>query len=160
MWTVVPNIYNVFTARHIQASIFNYTDLRCYWRYIDNSMIVILQTWCQIQRTSSSLRYLNCGPGHMQCDYSSSFSAFNIQLRVFALILEMCQQFSEPYTANVVPNTAHILQFTECGLWPGHTHYNYRSTYSGFNIQQNVAPLILKICRQFTAWYTTNLVPI
>jgi hypothetical protein len=46
--------------------------LRCYCRYHINSMRVILQTWCQIQRTPSSFRYVNRGPGHIQCNYSSS----------------------------------------------------------------------------------------
>jgi hypothetical protein len=68
--------------------------------------------WCQIQRTSFSLLYLNCGPGHIQSKYSSAYSGFNIQLRVSALILKMCRQFNEPYTANIVPNTAHILQIS------------------------------------------------
>jgi hypothetical protein len=52
MWTVVLAIYTVITAKHIQTSMFIWTYQRCYWRYIDNSMCVILQTWCQIQRTS------------------------------------------------------------------------------------------------------------
>jgi hypothetical protein len=68
MWTVIPDIYNVFTAPRIQSSIFNWTHLRCNWRYLDNSMRVILQAWCQIQRTPSSLPYVICGPGYMQCN--------------------------------------------------------------------------------------------
>jgi hypothetical protein len=80
MWTVVPHIYNVFTAPHIYASIFSCRYLRCYCRHHDNSMRVIQQTWCQIQRTSSSFRYVNCGPGHIQCIYSSAYLDFNIQL--------------------------------------------------------------------------------
>jgi hypothetical protein len=67
MCTVVPAIYKVFTAPHIQTTIFIWTYLPCYWRYLDNSLRVILQTWCQLQRTSSSLRCVICGPGHMQC---------------------------------------------------------------------------------------------
>jgi hypothetical protein len=66
MWTIVADIYNVFTAPHIEASIFIWTYLRCYWKYLDNSMRVILHSWCQILRTSSSLRYVNYGPGHIQ----------------------------------------------------------------------------------------------
>jgi hypothetical protein len=62
MWTVVPDIYNVITAPHIQTSIFNWTYLRCYCRYLDNATRDILQTWSQMQRTSSNLRYVNCGP--------------------------------------------------------------------------------------------------
>jgi hypothetical protein len=60
---------------------------------------------------------VNCGPGHIQCNYSSAYSVFNIQLYVSELLLEICGQFSERYTANLVPNTAHNLQFTQCGLW-------------------------------------------
>jgi hypothetical protein len=77
----------------------------------------ILQTWCQIQLTSSGLRYVNCGPGHIQCIYSSAYLDFNIQLYVTALLLEISRKFYAPYTANLVPNTAHILPFTLCELW-------------------------------------------
>jgi hypothetical protein len=117
MWTEVPAIYNLVTAPHSQATIFNWTYLRCYWGYLDNSMLVILQTWCQIQRTSSSLRCANCGPGHIQCSYSSAYSGLNIQLNISALQLEISHQFKARYTANLAPNTAHIPQFTLCELW-------------------------------------------
>jgi hypothetical protein len=80
VWTVVPAIFNVVTALHIQALVFNGIYLRCYWRYSDTSMTVILQIWCQIQRTTSSLRYVNCGPVHIQSICSSAYSCFNIQL--------------------------------------------------------------------------------
>jgi hypothetical protein len=117
MWTVVPDIYNAFTAPHIQTSMFIWTYLRCYWKYLDNSMLVLLQTWCQIQRTSSGLRYVNYGPGHTQCIYNSIYSDFNIHLNVSALLLYISRQFNACYTANLVPNTAHILRFTLCVLW-------------------------------------------
>jgi hypothetical protein len=87
MCTVVPVIYNAFTAPHIQATIFNRTYLRCYRRYLDNSMSVILQPWCQIQRTTNSWHNVNCGPGHIQCSYCFSYSGFNIQLNVSALLI-------------------------------------------------------------------------
>jgi hypothetical protein len=80
-------------------------------------MCVILQTLCHIQRTFSSLRYLNCGPGHIQCTYSSSLSGHNIQLNVSALQLEIFRHFDARYTANLVSNTAHIVQFSLCELW-------------------------------------------
>jgi hypothetical protein len=62
MWTVVPAIYNALTAPHNQNSIFVWTFLRCYCTYHDNSMLVVLQTWCQVQRTSSSLRQSELWP--------------------------------------------------------------------------------------------------
>jgi hypothetical protein len=117
MWTVVPAIYKVLTAPHIYASIFSCRQHTCYWCYLDNSMRLILHSWCQIQRPSSSLRYVSCGPGHMQCNYSYVYSGFNVQVNVSALLLETSRQFNERYTANLVPNTAHILQFTLCELW-------------------------------------------
>jgi hypothetical protein len=117
VWTVVPAIYKVFTAPYIYASIFSCRHLRCYYRYHMNSVRVILQTWCQIQRTSSSLRYVNCGPGHIQCTYSSAYLGFNIQMKVAPLLLEVFRQFSARYTAFLVPNTAHILPFTLYELW-------------------------------------------
>jgi hypothetical protein len=117
MWTVITAIYNVFTAPHIQASIINWTSLRCYWRFVDNSMLLILQSWCQIQRTSFRIRCLNCCPGHMQCNYNSAYSGFNIQLIVSALLLVTRRHFDAHYTANWVPNIAHVLQFTLCELW-------------------------------------------
>jgi hypothetical protein len=117
MWTVVPDIHKVFTAPHIQATIFNWTYLRWNWKYSDTSIRVILQIWCQIVRISSSLRCVNCGPGHIQSIYSSVYSGFNIQLNVSALLLEISRQFNERHTANLVPNTAHIVQFSLCELW-------------------------------------------
>jgi hypothetical protein len=71
--TEVLDVYKVLTAPHIYASIFTCRHLRCYYRYHINWMRVILQIWCQIQCTSSSLRWVACGPGHIQCIYSSAY---------------------------------------------------------------------------------------
>jgi hypothetical protein len=121
MWTMVPHIYNVFTAPYVQASIFNWTYLHCFSRYLDNSTCVILHTWCQIQRPSSSLRYVNSGPAHIQRNYSSAYSGVNTQVNVSAMLLEICRQLEARYTATLVPYIAHTLQFTLCGLW-SHTY--------------------------------------
>jgi hypothetical protein len=115
----VPDIYNVYTASHIQTSVFNWKHLRCYWRYLDNSTSVILQTWCQIQRICSCLRYVNCCPGRIQCNYSSAYLGFNIQLNVSALLLDASRQFNARHTTNLMPNIAHILGFALCELWSG-----------------------------------------
>jgi hypothetical protein len=125
MCTVAPAIYKVYTGPHSQATIFNWKYLRCYWRYLDNSMPVILQTWCQIQRTSSSLRCVNCGPGHIESICSSAYICINIQLKVSALQLEISHQFKARYTAFLVPNTTHIVQSTLCELWSRTYRKNY-----------------------------------
>jgi hypothetical protein len=102
MCTLVPDIYNVITAPHIQTSIFNCTYLRCYRGYVDNSMWVILQSWCQIQRKTTSLHNVNSGPGHIKCIYCSAYSDLNIQLNVSAMLLEIYRQFNVRYTENMV----------------------------------------------------------
>jgi hypothetical protein len=87
VWTVDPAIFKVYRSPHIYASIFSCRYHRCFCRYHNISMRDILQTWCQIQRTSSSLRYENCGPGHIECIDSSAYSDLNIHLNVSALLL-------------------------------------------------------------------------
>jgi hypothetical protein len=87
-------------------------------------MQVILQILCQIQSPYSGLRYVNCGPGHIQCIYSSAYSDFNVHVNGSALILEISRQFNSRYTAKLVPNTVHILRFTLCELW-SRTHTKY-----------------------------------
>jgi hypothetical protein len=130
---LVPNIAHIlqFTLRelwsrtytmHLQlrifsAPIFNWTYLRSNCRYHDNSWHVILQTWCQIQRTSSSFRYANSDPGHIECIYSSAYSGLNIQLNVSALLLQISRHFNVRYTAKLLSNAADIVQFTLCELW-------------------------------------------
>jgi hypothetical protein len=109
--------------------------------------------------TSSSLQFLNCGPGHIQCKYSSAYSGVNIQLNVSALILEISRQFNVPYTANLVPIQRTTSSWRNVNFGPGHIQWHYTSTYSLFNIQLNVAPLLLEIFRQFSECYTANMVP-
>jgi hypothetical protein len=80
-------------------------------------MRVILHSWCQIHRTPSSFRYVNSGAAVIQCIYITAYSILNIRLNVSALLLEISRQFNSRYTANLEPNTAHILRFTLCELW-------------------------------------------
>jgi hypothetical protein len=158
VWTVVPNIYNAFTAPHIQTSIFKWKYLLWYWRYLDNTMCVILQIWFQIQRTFYGLRYVNCGPGHIQCSYSSEYSGCNIHLNISALLMEISRQFYERYAANSMPNTAHDHQFTQCELWS--------RTYSAFTAPHTQTSIFIWtylrcywISRQCNVRYTANMVP-
>jgi hypothetical protein len=80
-------------------------------------MSVILQTRCQLQRSSSSFRYVNSGAARIQCIYSSAYSILNIRLNVSALLLEICRYLHASYTANFVPNTEPILRIALCELW-------------------------------------------
>jgi hypothetical protein len=122
-------------------------------------MRVIPQTLSQLQCTSSSLRYVNCGSGHIQGNYSSADIAFNILQNLPLLLLEICRYLDDRYTANFEPNTAHILRLRYVNCAPGHIQCIYSSAYSDFNIHLNVSALLYEISRQFNASYTASLVP-
>jgi hypothetical protein len=119
----------------------------------------ILQTWCQIQRTTSSLSNVVCGPGHIKCIYSSTYSGFIIQLNVSPPLLEIYRQFSVRYTANLVliQSTTSRLHNVNCG--PGHIQCIYSSAYSDFNVHLIISALLLEISRQFNARNTANIQP-
>jgi hypothetical protein len=117
VWIVVPDIYTVNTFPHIQTSIFNWTYLRRYSRYVENSMRLILQTWCQYSAHPPVHAMWTCGPGQIQCNYSSAYSGLNIQLTVSALLLEISRQVNAGYNANLVSYIAHTLKFTLSGVW-------------------------------------------
>jgi hypothetical protein len=102
---------------------------------------------------------VNCSPGHIQCNYSISYAGINIRLNVSVLLLEIIGHIDERYTANFAPNTAQFFSLRCLNRGPGHIQCNYSYTYSGFNIQQNVAPLLLEIYPQFNERYTANLEP-
>jgi hypothetical protein len=122
-------------------------------------MSVLPQSVCRIQRTTASLRNVYCGPGHKKSIYSSAYSVQNIQLNVSVLLLEISRQYNARYTANLVPHTTHILQFTLCELWSGHIQSTYSSAYICFNIRWNVSALLLELIGQFCARYTATLEP-
>jgi hypothetical protein len=80
-------------------------------------MSVILQPWCQLERSSSSFRYVNSGTARIQYICSCTYSILNIRLNVSALLLEICRYLHACYTANLVTITSHILQLSLCELW-------------------------------------------
>jgi hypothetical protein len=92
--------------------------------------------------TTSSLSNVKCGPGHIQCKYSSAYSDFNIQLNVSALLLEIYRQFSVRYTANMEPLQRTTSRLRNVNCVPGHIQWKYCSAYSGFNIQLNVSAML------------------
>jgi hypothetical protein len=60
---------------------------------------------------------VNCSSGHIQCNYSSAYLGYNIQLNESAMLLEIYRHVEARYTANLMRITAHILQFVLCELW-------------------------------------------
>jgi hypothetical protein len=109
-------------------------------------MRVVLLTWCQIQHPSLSLLYVNCGPGHIQCNYSSAYSGFNNRLNLSALLLKIIGHVDARCTTNLVPNTAHILRYTLCELWS--RTYTKRLQLHIFRLQysfERICPAIVHI---------------
>jgi hypothetical protein len=153
-WTVVLDIYNIFIAPHIHASILNWTYLRCYWRCLDNSTRIILQNLYQIQRTSSSLRYVYCGP-----DIYNVTTVPHIQNSIFNWTYLRCYWIYPDISVRVelqiwcqIQRTSSISCYVKCGLGP--IQYLYSSAYSCFNIELNVSALLLEISRPFNVQYT------
>jgi hypothetical protein len=117
MWTVVPDIYNVITAGvfrlqysadRICAAIGYMSTIQCAW-------------YCKF-----GAKYSTHPPAYASWtvipDIYNAFTAphiecSNIQLNVSALLLQISRQFDVRYTAKLLPNTAHIVQFTLCDLW-------------------------------------------
>jgi hypothetical protein len=102
---------------------------------------------------------VNCGSGHIQRNYTTAYSGFNIRLNLSALILEIIRHVYARYNAFLVPNTTHIVKFTLCELWSRTYTMHLNSIYSDFNIHLNVSAMLLHISRQFNARYTANLLP-
>jgi hypothetical protein len=92
-------------------------------------------------------------------NHSRPIYTLNGSITAAPLLLEVSGQFNERYAANLLSNTAHILQCTLCELWSRDIQYNYSAAYSGFNNQLNVSALLLEISRQFNERYTAILVP-
>jgi hypothetical protein len=134
MWTVVPAIYNEMTTPHIESSIFNCTYLRSYWRYLDNSMSVILQSWCQILRLFSGLRYVNCGP-----EIYNAITVPHIQASIFKWKYLLWYWRYIDSSMRVILQTWSKIQRTFSSLYYvdcGHVYIqcSYSSAYSGLNI--------------------------
>jgi hypothetical protein len=155
---VAPDIYCVISAPNVQAPIFNWTYLRCYWRYLVNSMSVTLQTRCQIQSTNTSLHNVNSGPEDIQCIYCSAYSGWNIQLHDSALLLEISPQFNVRYTAILVANKGTLSPLRYVNSGHVHTQCNYSYVYSDVNVQVNLSALRLEIYRQCNPRYTAYFV--
>jgi hypothetical protein len=120
-------------------------------------MRVTMQTCCPMQRISSSLRYVNCGPDHKQCIYSSIYIFFNIRWNASALLLEIIGYFEARYTANLVPNAAHIPQLSLCEQWSRTYTKCLQLHIYMLNIRWNASALPLEIIGYFEARYTENL---
>jgi hypothetical protein len=108
---------NVTADLVIEASVINWTYFRCNCRNVDNSMLAILHLCSQMQPKSSCLRYVIAGPSQIQCNYSSSYAGFNIQLNVSPMRVVVYRQIDACYSPYLMPNTGHNMRCTLCQIW-------------------------------------------
>jgi hypothetical protein len=106
MPTLAPVKSNIITVLLMQASTFNWTYLRCDWWFIDKSMRAILHIYCRMQPNSTRLRNVKSGPTQIQCNYSSSYTGFNIQLNISPTRLVVYRHIYARYTPHLLPNAA------------------------------------------------------
>jgi hypothetical protein len=159
MTTRVDINFNVFAVLVIQASIFNWTYLRCNWRYGAHSMTVILYDGCQIQSTSTSLRYINSGHCQVRRSFSFAYLGLNIVVILSHFLFQICRLFEALYTPRLLLNTAHSIRFVLRHPWSITYQWLCSFANSVLYIQLNVSPLVLVICRQFDVRYTRDMLP-
>jgi hypothetical protein len=87
-------------------------------------------------------------PCRIQHNYNFADSVFSNQLNVSPFPLEICGQFDERYTPNLLPNTARISRLRHVNPGLCKILCNCSFAYWGFNIHLVVSTLPLEICRQ------------
>jgi hypothetical protein len=133
--TEVPDVYNVLTVPHSYASIFTCRHLRWYYRYHINSMrpntanlmpntAHILQfpiNWTVAPAIYKVFTAPHIWASIFKCRYHRWYCRYHDNwMRVILLL---------------VPNTAHILQFTLCELWSRSYAMHLQLRILDFNIQ-------------------------
>jgi hypothetical protein len=85
-------------------------------------------------------------------------------MNISALLLEICRYLDARYTANLVPNTPHIVQLTLCELWY-RTYTKYLelrifslqySTESICAVIGDISTVLCALFRKLGAKYSTN----
>jgi hypothetical protein len=73
--------------------------------YLDNSMCVIIPSWCRKHRTSPRLVYIYTGPCHAICSYCCSYTGIRIQHNVSQSLFDISRQYDVLYNPLQVPYT-------------------------------------------------------
>jgi hypothetical protein len=85
--------------------------------YLDNSMCVIIHSWCRIHRTSLGLVYINTGPCQVIWFYCCSYKGICIQLNVSSSIFRILSQCDVRYNPLLVPYTLHVTHVSPYKHW-------------------------------------------
>lgn len=93
------------------------TNIRCNLRYVNTSMRAALTFLWRIQRTSSSLIYINTGPRQILRTCIFTYWSWNIWINVSPLLLEICRHLDARHTPHLMPHALHMCRFTQCHHW-------------------------------------------
>jgi hypothetical protein len=85
--------------------------------YLDNSMCVIIPSWCRKHRTSPRLVYIYTGPCHAICSYCCSYTGIRIQHNVSQSLFDISRQFDVPYNPQLVTHTPHVTRLSLYENW-------------------------------------------
>jgi hypothetical protein len=127
--------------------------------YLDNSMCVIIHSWCRIHRTSLGLVYINTGPCQVIWFYCCSYKGICIQLNVSSSIFRILSQCDVRYNPLLVPYTLHVTRISLYKHWSLSCHMILSFSHTGISNQHNISPSLFDISRQFDVRYNPLLVP-
>jgi hypothetical protein len=146
-----------FTVVRVQVYVINIIYLRLYLRYLDNSMCVIIPSWCLIHRISLGLVYINTRLCHIIWFYRCSYTCIRIQLIVSPSLF----RYLDKSICFIIPSWC-CIQGISLGLVyinsrPCHIIWFYRCSYTCIRIQLNVSPSLFRyldksICFIIPSW--------
>jgi hypothetical protein len=133
--------------------------LRRYFTYLDNSMCVIIPSWCRIHRISLGLVYITTRPRHNIWFYRCSYTCIRIQLNVSPSLfryLDMSICFIIPSLCSI-----HWISLGLVYITTRHCYiiWFYHCSYTGISIHLNLSLSLFHISRQFDVSYYPFLVP-
>jgi hypothetical protein len=85
--------------------------------YLDNSMCVIIHSWCCIHCTSLGLVHINTGPCHVIWFYCCSYTAITNQHNISPTQFDISMQFDVSYNPLLVLYTLHVTRFRPYKHW-------------------------------------------
>jgi hypothetical protein len=117
--------------------------------YLDNSMCVIIPSWCRIHRISLGSVYITTRPCHIIWFYHCSYTCIRIQLNVSPSLF----RYLDKSICFMIPSWCRI-HCTSLGLiyinaGSCHVIWFYCCSYTGITIQLTVSPSVIDIPRQF-----------
>jgi hypothetical protein len=112
----VPVKTNIITFLAIQASIFNWTYLRCDWWYIDNRSALYSTFTAKYRAQQLVCAMSTLVPVKSNISTFLAIAGINIQFNVSSSISVTCRQFDERYTPHLQPKAAYVNSITLCQL--------------------------------------------